>query len=155
MTTEESKDLIHRVFSLAGSGDLSEFETLLDDNFTYRSTVGEEVHGRDAMIDFVTMFNEAFSNFRVEPQDLVAEGDTVYFTYRQTGTHTGEYWGIAPSNEEMDILITARVKVRNGKLVEQFDNYNALELLRQLNAFPEASRRDVDKISRQIPRTRA
>ncbi len=151
MGSNENKEILKNLADILSSGDMSKVNEVLDDNFSYRSTAGEEIHGPEAMMDFFGMYEEAFSDFNTEWQDMVAEGDTVYFQYRQTGTHSGEFWGIPASNNKMDILVTSRAKLKNGKLVEVYDSFDTMELLKQLDALPEESTRKLEEFSNRMP----
>ena len=148
MGTNENKEVIRRIANMVNAGEYSGTEELLDEDVVYRSTAGEEVHGRDAMLDLFGSYAEALSDFQIDLEDIVGEGDVIYVQYRQTGTHTGEFWGIEPTNNKTNILITGRVKFQNGKVVEQHDTFDTLELLKQLDALPE-------EVETQLPQPRA
>lgn len=132
MSAEENKETIRRFANIVNSGDLSSLEQLCADNFHYKSTAGEEFRGIDGARELLSNYREAFSNFEVSPQEMVAEGNRVFFTYRQTGTHTGELMGIEPSNNDTDITIAAFCTFENGKVVEQHEYYDTMEFMRQL-----------------------
>ena len=134
MSARKNKETIRRVMNMVNSGDLSGLNELCADNVVYRSSAGEEFHGVDGLKDLVSEYRNAFSNFEISLEDIVAEENMAFFIYRQMGTHTGELMGIKPSNQKMDFPIAAMVKFKNGKVVEQYDTYDTLELLKQLDA---------------------
>jgi predicted ester cyclase len=153
MGIEENKRVIRRMFEVIETGNFEAFDELMDPNFVYRSTAGEEVHGRDAMKDFLKMYYEAFSNFEMELQSLVAEGDTIFFTYRQRGRHNGNFWGIEATNKVTDIVITARVQFKGGKVLEVFETFDSLQLLNQLDALPQEAKQMLEGLA--VPELRA
>ena len=142
MTVKENKETIRRMANVINSGDLSGLDDLCDDNFVYRSSAGEEYHGLDGVKELISIYHEAFSDFEVSPENMVAEGNKVFSFYRQTGTHTGELMGIEPNDRQMDLKIAALCTFENGKVVDQYDTFDTLELLKQLGAVSEDVRPD-------------
>jgi serine phosphatase RsbU (regulator of sigma subunit) len=81
---------------------------------------------------FVGEFRSAFPDLRISPDDQIAEGDKVvsYGTIR--GTHQGEFRGMAPTGEEREIKGMAVFRFSSeGKVVESWDSYDQLSLMRQ------------------------
>ena len=82
---------------------------------------------------WVQPFDAAFSDFRMEIAGLVAEGDTVVAHLRCSGTHTGEWLGIAPTGrrfEDVDEVYVFRFE--NGRLIAAFGVEDNLARIRQL-----------------------
>jgi predicted ester cyclase len=64
---------------------------------------------------WVSPFESAFPDFRMEIVDLIAEGDTVVAHFKCSGTHEGEWLGVAATGrsfEDVDEIF----RVRDGKL---------------------------------------
>jgi len=81
---------------------------------------------------FIKEFRSAFPDLRISPDDQIAEGDKVvsYGTIR--GTHQGEFRGMAPTGEETEIKGMAVFRFsEEGKVVESWDSYDQLSLMRQ------------------------
>src|SRR5215213_2312706 len=81
---------------------------------------------------FVSEFGSASPNLRISSKEQIAEGDKVvsYGTIR--GTHQGEFRGMAPTGEEMEIPGMAVFRFSSeGKVVESWDSYDQLSLMRQ------------------------
>jgi ketosteroid isomerase-like protein len=53
----------------------------------------EPLHGPEAMKETVSAFRAAFSDFAVEVEDVLAEGDKVALKYKASGTNDGEIMG--------------------------------------------------------------
>lgn len=134
MSTRDNKETIRRLTNKVNSGDLSGLEELCSNDFVYRSSAGEEYHGIDGFKELVNTYRSAISDFEISLEEIVAEGDKVFDHYRVTGTHTGELMGIPGSNNEVNLLISSLTSFKNGKMVEQFDNYDLLTFLKQLGA---------------------
>jgi predicted ester cyclase len=64
------------------------------------------------------MFHAAFAGFEVEILDQLAEDDKV-MTYKVfTGTHTGDFMGIAPTGQPVRVEVMDIVRITDGQIVE-------------------------------------
>ncbi len=80
------------------------------------------------------MFHAAFDDFSAEVLDQLAEGDKVV-TYKVfTGTHTGDFMGIAPTGNSVRFEVMDIVRIADGQIVEHWGLVDQLGLLRQLGA---------------------
>jgi predicted ester cyclase len=80
------------------------------------------------------MFHTAFAGFAVEILDQLAEDDKV-MTYKVfTGTHTGDFMGIAPTGQPVRFEVMDIVRITDGQIVEHWGLVDQLGLLRQLGA---------------------
>ena len=48
------------------------------------------------------------------------------------GTHTGEYWGAAPTGKQITFRGISIIKIKDGKIVEEWGYDNSLEWMGQL-----------------------
>lgn len=79
----------------------------------------------------------SFSDFRHEIEDQIAEGDKVVTRIKASGTHTGDFLGIAPTGKQVTMTGTAVHRIANGKIVEHWSDIDALGLFQQLGSFPQ------------------
>lgn len=116
-------------------GDLDKIEDLLTDDFVYHNPlVSEDVHGPDGYRNFVEWFLMAFSNVENHIEEMIVRDDRVAVRYTTRGTHTGEVWGIEPTNKDVEIRGTLIDHFEKGKINEQYVNDDALGLMIQLGA---------------------
>jgi serine phosphatase RsbU (regulator of sigma subunit) len=81
---------------------------------------------------FIKEFRSAFPDLRISPDDQIAEGDKVVSHGTIRGTHQGEFRGLAPTGEEREIKGMAIFRFSSeGKVVESWDSYDQLSLMRQ------------------------
>jgi serine phosphatase RsbU (regulator of sigma subunit) len=81
---------------------------------------------------FVGEFRSAFPDLRLIIEEQIAEGDKVVSRGTIRGTHQGEFRGMAPTGEEMKIPGMAVFRFSSeGKVVESWDSYDQLSLMRQ------------------------
>ena len=81
---------------------------------------------------FVDEFRSAFPDLRLSIEEQLAEGDKVVSHGTIRGTHQGEFRGMAPTGEEREIKGMAIFRFSSeGKVVESWDSYDQLSLMRQ------------------------
>src|SRR5262249_3751612 len=67
-------------------------------------------------------------------EEVIAEGDRVGLLFRVTGTHTGNFFGIAPTGNRIDVYEVALLRIMNGRMVEGWFMMDETALLKQLAA---------------------
>jgi len=73
----------------------------------------------------------AFSDIRVAVDGMVAVDETVVVRWRATMVHTGPALGIPPSNRPVAINGITWLTVREGRIVEGWDGWDATGMLAQ------------------------
>ncbi|WP_020415947.1 NAD(P)H-dependent oxidoreductase [Amycolatopsis sp. ATCC 39116] len=78
----------------------------------------------------------AFPDFSAKIHWQTAEGDvvTTYKTY--SGTHEGEFLGLAPTGKHVEFETVDAMRVRDGKITEHWGVANLYSVLQQLGALP-------------------
>jgi len=82
-------------------------------------------------------FRAAFADMRPVEEDYVAGGDKVVYRWRLRATHRGAFAGVPPTGRAVELSGIEIVRLAGGRIVEHWDEIDALGLLRQLGAFPE------------------
>jgi steroid delta-isomerase-like uncharacterized protein len=81
---------------------------------------------------FVGEFHAAFPDLRLSIEDQIAEGDKVVTRVTVRGTHQGEFRGMAPTGKAIELKgVTIFRFSPEGKVVESWDSYDQLSLMRQ------------------------
>jgi steroid delta-isomerase-like uncharacterized protein len=81
---------------------------------------------------FHAAFRGAFPNVEVVVEDLIAEGDKVVARCSVRGKHTGDHLGVAASNVPVEITGIAIVRIKEGKIVEAWNNFDFLKMNKQI-----------------------
>jgi steroid delta-isomerase-like uncharacterized protein len=139
--TQRNKDLVMRAVEEVWNGgnymNLKEF--VADDFVVHARTPEEEIHGPEGAREFFTQLRTAFPDIHFTVKDQFADKDRVITHWTATGTHRGEFKGIAPTGRKFSITSIDIDRIVNGKVVECWSHMDELGLLRQLGAFPEHS----------------
>jgi serine phosphatase RsbU (regulator of sigma subunit) len=81
---------------------------------------------------FVSEFRSAFPDFRISIDDQIAEGDKVMVHATIRGTHEGEFRGMSPTGKRIEERGFSVFRFSlEGKVVESWDSYDQLSLMRQ------------------------
>jgi len=129
MSLEENKAIIRRLIEAVNTQDLSSVEDLVAPDYVDHT---RQLRGREALKQFATMVIKTFSDFHVTIEDIIAEGDKVWARYKITGTHTGEYRGLAPTGKKFTEAFVDIFRIVNGKVVEEWNVTDELDFLKQL-----------------------
>lgn len=93
--------------------------------------------GREGFKDFFTTLLAAFPDAHIEAEHLVADDDNVAVAYTLTGTHEGEFNGVAPTGNKIEVRGLQIGRFEDGKIVERWGSSDELGILQQLDATPE------------------
>jgi steroid delta-isomerase-like uncharacterized protein len=90
--------------------------------------------GREAFRAQWRKWRAAFPDLHFAVEDLVAEGDKVVTRWTLTGTHQGEFLGIAPTGRAVSVAGMSLDRIAGDQIAEGFDAWDELGLHRQLGA---------------------
>jgi predicted ester cyclase len=65
-------------------------------------------------------------------EDTVAEGDLVVARCTVRGKHVGDHLGVAPSNAQVEFTGIGMGRVKDGKFVETWNNFDFLTMNQQM-----------------------
>src|SRR5215218_5367101 len=132
-TEEENKASFKRYLEEAwNQSNLEVVDEIFDRYISHQPDGSVLERGPQDVKRFVSEFRSAFPDLRMNIEEQIAEGDKVMSRGTIRGTHQGEFRGMAPTGEEMKIPGTAVFRFSSeGKVVESWDSYDQLSLMRQ------------------------
>jgi predicted ester cyclase len=138
MSAAENKAAIHRLIDEVWNQRAFE---VLDQLFAADAVISESgipfpTRGPTCVKEGIGAICAAFPDIRQRAEDIFAEGDRVVVRWSASGTHQGEYFGVAPTNRHVTANGMAIYRFAGGKIVEEWMNTNMLGLLRQLSVVP-------------------
>ncbi len=92
--------------------------------------------GREGFRTFFTALTTAFPDAHIEPAHMVTDDDHVCVAYTLTGTHQGEFQGIAPTRKTIEVRGVQIGRFEDGKIVERWGSTDELSIMRQIDAVP-------------------
>jgi len=108
---------------------------------------GEPLRGPSGFKPFFRRFREAFPEMEVVVEDTVSEGDKVAARCTVRGRHRGDSLGFKATDSPVEFDGICIVRIRNGKIVEAWNNFDFMSMFQQLGALrldagPNASDHD-------------
>jgi steroid delta-isomerase-like uncharacterized protein len=137
--TEQNANVVRRLIEdVWNKRNIEVVETLLTpDTRIYDPNTPEVGSGPEAYRKVFALYTNAFPDVRLTINDLIDGGDKVVVRWNAKGTHSGNLGDIAPTNRQLDITGTTTFRVTNGKIAEQWLNWDALGMLQQLGVVPK------------------
>src|ERR671910_565690 len=132
-TAVENKAIFRRYAEVVGNQHNMELVDEIFERYISHQPDGSTLQrGPQDVKRFHREFHSAFSDFHLSIEDQIAEGDKVVSHYTIRGTHQGDFRGMAPTGKEIDLKgVTTFRFSPEGKVVETWDSYDQLSLMRQ------------------------
>jgi predicted ester cyclase len=108
-------------------------EMLAEDGIGY-GLPGGDIRGPEAFKEYQRALLSAYPDLRVIVEDTVVEGDKIVARCRVTGVHQGEGLGLAPTNQPVEFTGVCILRVKDGKIVEAWNEFNFMTMYQQLGA---------------------
>jgi len=128
------RSLMHDAYSLLSKHDLDGFlELVADDMIEHEELPFPDAPKGKAGVGalFASMF-AAFPDFAMTVDDTIVEGDKVVIRVRATGTHQGEFMGIPPTGNRIEVPLIDIMRVRDGKIAEHWGVMDGGVMMQQL-----------------------
>jgi steroid delta-isomerase-like uncharacterized protein len=136
MSTEENKALFQKLIQLQESGDLNTVDQVIAPNWVDHNPSMPPLQGYEGFKQLTLAFRSAFPDMRLEIEDILAEGDKVAARLHLRGTNSGSFQGMPPTGKAVDATGTGIFRVVDGKVTDNWVNFDMLGLLQQLGVVP-------------------
>ena len=98
----------------------------------------QDIQGIEDMKHYLALYFEAFPDFNITVEDVIAEGEKVVSRYTFRGTHRGETEEFGPpTGRQFELEGISMHRFKDGKIVEDWEQYDNLGFLQQLGLAPE------------------
>ena len=139
MSAEDNRALIDRLLAFPNTGEMADVDEIIDENFEYRASNGEQYFGRDGFRELISTYRTAFPDLALRREQVIAEGDSVAVLLTMTGTHEGDLMDIPPTGNEISLPMFTRIEFRDGRIVDMFEFFDSADMLRQLGVLERQS----------------
>jgi steroid delta-isomerase-like uncharacterized protein len=132
--TEEENEAIFRGYleEVFNQGNLELADEIFDRYVAHQLDGSTLERGPEDVKRFVGEFRSVFPDLRISIEEQIAEGDKVVNRITFRGTHQREWRGMAPTGKEVEINgINIFRFSPEGKVVESWDSYDQLRVMRQ------------------------
>jgi serine phosphatase RsbU (regulator of sigma subunit) len=134
MSAEERNRAVFRryVEGITNQGNFDLADEIFDRYLAHQPDGSVVERGPEDVKRFQAEFRSAFLGLHATVEDQIAEGDKVVTRWKMRGTHGGEFRGMAPTGEEVEINGIGIFRFSpDGKVVESWDSYDQLNLMRR------------------------
>lgn len=144
-----NKDIARRFMDECWSeGRLETIPELVSENCSIHDPVFPSLPaGADSIKAHISTCREGFPDLKFNIDDTVAERNEVVLHWTARGTHKGQFMGMPPTNRQATVSGTSIFRIDDGKIVEQWADWNLMSLMEQLGMAP-ASRMETGTPSR-------
>ncbi len=130
----DNKEIVHRLHTGVWSeGDLDLVDEIVSEDYVeHNPMVPHEARGPSDYKETVQMFRTAFPDLTFTEEDTITEGEKVVTRLTVQGTHDGEFMGIEPTGQSVEIEGMVINRVEDGQLVESWPLADIMGLMQQL-----------------------
>ena len=138
MSTEENKAIVRRYNEEVWSqGNLAAIDELIANDLLW----GTDRVSPEEVRRFVASVRDAFPDFQVTIDEMIAEGDKVAVRETCRGTHRGAWKDspvgpLPPTGKQVTFTGHVVYRIANNKIVEDLAELDLFGMLRQLDAIP-------------------
>jgi steroid delta-isomerase-like uncharacterized protein len=140
MSTEDNKATVRRLIEeVWNQGNLAVFDELYPPNFIFHDPNLPHVRTREDDKRWITETLNAYPDFHMTIDDMIAEGDQVVVRLTARGTNTGDIVAPMPrpaTGKQVTMTGIAIARLANDKFVEIWHQLDTLGLLQQLGVIP-------------------
>lgn len=134
--SEENKAIARRDYEdIWNNKNLNAIDDLYEPDHIRRGGLGES--GNEGYRQFVTLYTDAFPDLHFTVEDVFAEGDRVVTRWTAKGTHKGDLPDIPATGTLVTVTGISIYTVKNGKIVEEWGEWDALGLMQQLGVLEQ------------------
>ena len=134
--SEENKAVMRCIYEeIFNEGKLELADELVAPEMTNHTAPGAP-RGPEPVKKLVAMLRGAFPDHHIAIDDMIAEGDRVVMLNTYSGTHQGEFMGIAPTSKRFVQRQVHVMRFAKGKAIEHWGLRDDLGQLQQLGVIP-------------------
>lgn len=130
----------------ANTGNFDIFDEVVASDAVDHDPAPGQGRGPEGFKHFFGEMRRAFPDFTVEVDHMTATDDDVAIAYRISGTHDGEFNGVAPTGKRVEARGCQISRFENGKLVERWGSSDELGLMSQLGVEPKEDKGMMEKL---------
>lgn len=131
---------LSRLHDAVNSGDAAVIAKTIDEimapDVLFHAPVPMDATGTQALKQVWDLLLRAFPDVHVAVEDTIAEGDKVVSRNTVTGTHLGEYRGMAPTGRSVTYSEMFVMRFADGRVVEIWGVVDVFSQMRQLGMLP-------------------
>ncbi len=139
--SDMNRKLITRWFEMMNRGRndvMKLMNEMFDPKYVCHDSVAGEIKGPESLKKILREFYDAFPDLSFRLENMISEGDLVSYRYSFSGTHKGSFMGVPPTGKHVRAEGICMSIVRDGKIFEEWQVWDAHTLLKQISPAVES-----------------
>jgi len=145
-TPEVNKAAFKRFHDAASTGDEQILFTMIDElvapDAVVRTPLPIDATGPEALKQVWAMLFRIYPDIHLTVEDVIAEGDKVVGRTTVTGTHQGEFMGVAATGKSVTYNEIFIFRFADGRVVETWGVVDVYAQMKQIGVIPAQLTRD-------------
>jgi steroid delta-isomerase-like uncharacterized protein len=130
--SEENKAVVRNLYGALNAGDLSKFADGLADDVVEHEELPGLTPDKAGVVQFFRGAMAGVEGFRMNIEEIMAEGDRVSVRATVSGKHTGELLGIPATNKDLNVPLADYFRIQGGKVAEHWGVMDSGTMLMQM-----------------------
>jgi steroid delta-isomerase-like uncharacterized protein len=124
---------VHKFYQVYNDHNTSSWEQVMAPSYVGHVN-GQTIPSREVGKGFVTALLSAFPDIHYSIEDALEVGDRAAVRWSATATHTGNFFGLAPTQKKVSLIGITLFRVENGQVAELWDVWDEAGLMKQLGS---------------------
>ncbi len=113
-------------------GNLDVVDELVHPDFFNHDPLPGQSNDKAGLAPAVLAMRHAFPDLKFVNDEIIAQGNIVAHRATMTGTHQGEYLGVAPTGKSITIRLSDFQRWQDGKIIERWSLADTSDLVTKL-----------------------
>jgi steroid delta-isomerase-like uncharacterized protein len=124
---------------VASSGRYDVLDEILASDFVDHDPAPDQGPGIEGLKGFFQTMRSAFPDLKAEPVEILGTDTHVAMRYTISGTHEGEFQGVAPTGKSFKVAALQLARFQDGRCVERWGSTDELTMMKQLGILEEVA----------------
>ena len=132
-SVEAEQAAIRRLYDETNKGNYDFLDELLAPDFTSYGGAGfKDLHGPAEFKELTMTFLTSFPDLWFQVDELIGEGDDILVSGTLSGTHKGDFYGMAATGNKVSWTGCAIFRFRGPQVIARWQEFDALGLMAQI-----------------------
>jgi steroid delta-isomerase-like uncharacterized protein len=136
MSAKDNMATQERLANAVNNGQLDDLDQVFARNVVDHDPAPDQGPGPEGFKQFFSTLRSAFPDLHITPEHVDSTEDDIALAYTITGTHQGNFLGVAPTGKQISARGMQIARFEDGKIVERWGSSDELGILKQLGVMP-------------------
>jgi len=128
---------IKKVFQIFSSGDYTNLDMFIDENFVDHSPMEGQKPGLAGLKEIFEVMHKGYPDMKFTVNDIICKENKAAVLFTFTGTNTGEMMGMKPTGKSVNVMGIDYLYFKDGKATEHWGYIDMETMMKQLGMMPE------------------